>query len=537
MMFKKNKLQAKKKNNTKFISVVGFLSILCVFGLSFVILNKVSQADMNVYKTFLWDASNIEMFTTLSPEEEKKIELAKILKEKQEAEKLNEEQKTNVLIVWRGWYWNDAPELTDSIILASIHKWKNHITMLSIPRDLFVHYGDENSQWTKIKGKINGLYVHYLANLQDEGEAMEKLKEKITEITGERIDYYVNLDFDWFIKLVDSVWWVQIDVPETLVDNQYPDNNNGYDPFILRKWNWLLEWKVALKYVRSRKNTGWDFWRSHRQQQVITALKDKILWNGSLSSPTKIKSLYNIFKTYVTTDVSLITATSLLTQIKLQDNTKVYSSWLNTSCNYEWICEKWWYLYYPQRAFFWWTSVLLWESADHINLDSYDEIKEYADIVFNSPQLFDETYKISIFSKLEDKEEAQLLKDELKKIWFTINVEERIWNVPEPSIEDGETEISLENKDEEQELNLEEYNLQQNNKESWTVNPIPADTISSESSNLYTKVITNWVDIDSETRKILIEYLDIEESDIIENIGWPKYARDPNTQIEIIYTQ
>ncbi len=527
-MFQKKRLKARKKSNTPFISIVGFFAVLAIFILAFVAINKVNSTNLNIYKTFLGPTGNVKNFLTLTPEEEQKIQAAKVLKEKQEAKKLDNSQKTNVLIIWRWWYGNDAPELTDSIILASIHKKKNHITMLSIPRDLYVNYGDENSSGAKFKGKINGLYVHYLAKYQDEDAAVEKLKEKITEITNEKIDYYVNIDFNWFIKLVDSIGWVQIDVPKTLVDHQYPNNSHWYQSFILRKWNWLLDWKVALKYVRSRKNTGWDFGRSHRQQQVITALKDKILSNWSISSPTRIKSLYNIFDKYVWTDISLISATKLFTQIKLQENTKVYSSGLNTSCTYEGVCEKWWYMYYPQRSYFGWTSVLLWESADYKNLDDFTEIQRYSNVVFNSPKLFDETYKISIFSRAEDKEDAQILREWLKKIWFTINVSERIWNIPEPT--DEKLVATSEKK-----LNLQEYNELNINQSTQSLQT--NSWISIESNNTRTKVITNWVPLDSITRSYLQEYLDIWENDIVENIGWPKYARDQSTQIEIIYTQ
>ena len=528
-MFQKKKLNAIKKNKTPFISVVGFLSILFIFILAFFAINKVNSTNIEALKIFLWNHNtSVIQQKGLDPEEEKRILTAKLLKEKEEEKILNESQKTNILIVGRWGYGNDSPELTDSIILASIQKEKNHITMLSIPRDLYVNYGDTNSQWVVIKGKINGLYVHYLAKYQDEEKAINKLQEKITEITNEKIDHYVNLDFNGFVKLIDSIWGVQIDVPETLVDHQYPDNNHWYQSFILRKWSWLLEWKVALKYVRSRKNTGWDFWRSHRQQQVITSLKDKILSNWSLSSPSRIKSLYEIFNRYVNTDISIINATKLFTEIKLQENTKVYSSGLNTSCTYEWVCEKWWYMYYPQRAYFGWISVVLWESADYKNLDDFTEIQRYSDIVFNSPKLFDETYKIGIFSKLEHKEDAQILKEWLKKIGFTINIAEIIWNIPEPL----EEKIPIEN---EKKLNLQEYNdLNLNNRPiSWT----GSTGISQEWANTSTKVIVNGVPLDSITIERLKEFLDISDVDITENIGWPKYARDQNTQIEIIYTQ
>ncbi len=528
-MFKKKKLKAIKKSNSKFIKTIGFFAIIWISVLALIVINRVSDADFNVYKSFLNPASEVKNFLTLSPEEKQKLALEKKLKEKQEAKQEDNSQKTNILIIGRWGYGNDAPELTDSIILASIHKKKNHITMLSIPRDLYVNYWDYNKAWKKISGKINGLYVHYLSKLQDEEDAVKKLEEKITQITNEKIDYYVNIDFNGFIKLVDAIGWVQIDVPKTLVDHKYPDNKHGYQSFILRKWSWLLDWKVALKYTRSRKNTGWDFGRSERQQQIISALKDKILSGDTLSSPSNIKEFYNIYNKYLSTDLGIWNAVKLFTQIKLQENTKVYSSWLNTSCTYEKKCEKWWYLYYPQRSYFGWMSVLLWESATHKILDTFTKIQEYSDVVFNSPKIFDEKYKISIFSKLEDKKQAQEFRDNFKKTWLEINAAERIWNIPESWVWNT-TSTKPKKK-----LNLEEYNSQ--NDSSWSMIPSVNSWIWIEANNNSTKIIINWVSKESETLSYLQELLQVTDDNIIENIDWPKYARDPSTQIEIIYTQ
>jgi polyisoprenyl-teichoic acid--peptidoglycan teichoic acid transferase len=55
---------------------------------------------------------------------------------------------------------------------------------------------------------------------------MEALEDKVEEITNEEIDYFVNLDFKGFINLVDSVGGVDINVPETFIDYEYPD---GYE--------------------------------------------------------------------------------------------------------------------------------------------------------------------------------------------------------------------------------------------------------------------------------------------------------------------
>jgi anionic cell wall polymer biosynthesis LytR-Cps2A-Psr (LCP) family protein len=61
--------------------------------------------------------------------------------------------------------------------------------MLSIPRDLYVQYGDNQ------KGKINRLYEDSFEKTSSLVLAMEDLEEKVEEITNQEIDYFVNLDF------------------------------------------------------------------------------------------------------------------------------------------------------------------------------------------------------------------------------------------------------------------------------------------------------------------------------------------------------
>ena len=54
---------------------------------------------------------------------------------------------------------------------------------------------------------------------------MREFQDKIREITGEQIDHYMNIDFDGFVKFVDLLGGIEIDVPEDLVDHEYPDAN------------------------------------------------------------------------------------------------------------------------------------------------------------------------------------------------------------------------------------------------------------------------------------------------------------------------
>jgi len=547
-MFKKTKLKKQKKTK-KIINYINYLWFFIIFLLSIFILNKISNWGFNIYKNI----TKIEEKEVIQIEkEDKEIQKIKDLEKEDREKELKakkeiSKKKENILIIGRGGYGNDAPELTDSLILLSYYKEKQQISMLSIPRDLYVEYWDEDKNGEKIEWKINWLYVHYLEKFQDTDKAVKKIEEKIEEITWEEIDYYINIDFNWFIKLINSIDWITVNVKKNLYDDQYPDNNHWFQIFSLSKGIQKLYGQSALKYARSRKNTGWDFWRSERQQQILKALKDKILSNEYLTSPSKIKELYNIFDKYITTDIWLLDFTKLVSSIKLQDNILFYSSTLNTTCIRSDECDKGWFLYYPLRSYFWWQSVLLAEWTDHFNLSNYEKIIKYSEIVFNSPNLFKEKFKISIFSKKDSFEKAEELKYELKKYWLEINVLEKIWIIPDKQIEIEEIQNTWENDSKKKNLiTLEEYNRHKNNKNFDIEKYIYqkqnkqklinyANWIEKEANNTKTKIIINWVDINSNTIKFLKKYLNLDNNDILVNIDWPKYARDKNTDIEILY--
>ena len=536
-MFKKKKLK-KHKEDKKILNYISYFGFIVIFLLLVFI---------------IWKNYNFDIYSSIlnTPKEQLSLEqkaiLEKIKKEKEEKIKREKEEKikkeldskkVNILIIWRWWYWNDAPELTDSLILLSYYKEKQHISMLSIPRDLYVDYWDENKKWELVKWKINWLYVHYLQKFQDREKAIKKLEEKIEEITGEKIDNYINIDFNWFVKLINSIDWITVNVKRNIYDEKYPDINHWFQIFSLSKWIKKIYWQTALKYARSRHNSGWDFGRSERQQQILKAIKEKVLSSEYLTSPSKIKDLYNIFDKYITTDIWIIDFTSLATSIKLQESLLFYSSTLNATCIKKDECDRGWFLFYPQRRYFWWQSVLLWWDSNYKDLWNYDELQRYSDIVFNSPSLFKENFKISIFSKIEDKEEAINLRQELKKYWLKINVLEKIWIIPEKQNTLNEVNKNIINKKTKNNITLEEYNKFKNkniNLENINNNIKTSGKIAEESDNKNTKIIINWVDINSNTIKFLKKYLNLENKDIIVNIDWPKYARDKNTNIEILY--
>ena len=423
MTFKKKKIIITKQKKTPvffsylfwiiwigMIFFLGLSTLAYVSDIDFKWLQKIGALDEN------GDISEDKQTEDKKAEEKREKELI------EEKEKL-EEGKINILVVGRWGGNHDAPNLTDTIILASLNTETEIVSMLSIPRDLYIEYSLGN-EW-----KLNWLYEESYSESESLNLAMKDLEIKVEEITWEKIDYYVNLDFKWFIELIDTVGWIEVEVPENFVDYEYPDNNDGYTTFILRKWTWTLDGDVALKYARSRHSTS-DFDRSLRQQTIIGALKEKMVSLDYLTSPTKLSALYSNFQKNIKTDIPLTKMISLALTAKGIENDNILSSNMNDSCFFwEEKCEKWGFLYYPRKDLFWWVSVLLPEWAINSNLWEYTILQEYSDIVFNKNSIFTDQIPINIFNWTSTLWIASELAYDLTRFGFNIPDNNSVWNV------------------------------------------------------------------------------------------------------------
>lgn len=340
--------------------------------------------------------------------------------------KRDENWKTNFLITWRWGVLNDAPDLTDSIIVASLDYEDKYLSLLSIPRDLYVNYP---TSWS---WKLNEAYFQALKKTNhDKEKSLKYLQSVVSEITWMDIQYYIDLDFDAFIKAIDTIGWIEIEVPEKIVDTTYPWPNYSYITFSINKWLQTLDWETALKYARSRHSTS-DFDRSLRQQLIIKWIQSKVLSLWILANPIKIKSLFNILKENINTDLPLSNIVSLALYFKDIDRDNIFTSNLNDGCFYwEDFCGKWWYLYVPVRTLFDWMSVLLIDGSTKYVPDNYKVIQDYLKTVFDFPQVYSENLLINIFNATETPGLAWGLKDKLNKMWYFLPFYSWVGNIEE----------------------------------------------------------------------------------------------------------
>ena len=149
---------------------------------------------------------------------------------------------------------------TDTMILLTLDPQTHSAGMMSIPRDLYVPLPDRGMD------RINTAHVY---------GGPDYAKRAVEYNFGIPIQHYARVDFTSLTSLVDLVGGVEIYNDDDINDQSYPDNNFGYDPFVLSKGWHTLDGRTALKYARTRHGSS-DFSRIKRQQQIILALRDKL---------------------------------------------------------------------------------------------------------------------------------------------------------------------------------------------------------------------------------------------------------------------
>jgi LCP family protein required for cell wall assembly len=197
-----------------------------------------------------------------------------------------------------------GPHLTDTIIVLSIDPEQGDAGMLSIPRDLWVPipgYGEN---------RVNMAFV--LGELRDYPGGGPALAKKTTEeLLGYPIHHYAMVNFDGFKQVIDLVGCVDVYVAEDIDDPDFPDNNYGYDPLFIPAGHHCMDGELALKYARTRRQ-GADYARARRQQQVLLALKDKLLEQNVLTGLLpKLPQLASGLGDAVQTDLPLDKAITL----------------------------------------------------------------------------------------------------------------------------------------------------------------------------------------------------------------------------------
>ena len=176
----------------------------------------------------------------------------------------------------------------DTIMVAAYDTEAQTVGIVSVPRDTLLE-----------GGKINSVYH----------KGPEALAETVTDLLGVPIDYYVTVDVEGFVALVDELGGIDFDVPVRMsYDDPTQDLHIHYEAGMQH-----LDGEDVLKVARCRNNSDGpgaypdniymaypdgDIGRTRTQQQLISAILKK-----ALSNPQKLNAYVELFLEYVDTDL------------------------------------------------------------------------------------------------------------------------------------------------------------------------------------------------------------------------------------------
>lgn len=235
--------------------------------------------------------------------------------------------RTNVLLLGMGGKNHPGGTLSDTIIIISIDYQKKKIGLISLPRDF----------WAPIPGfghaKINEAYAKGEENKKTTGGGGQLASKTVENVLGIPIHYYIQLDFEGFKKMIDTIGGVDIYVEKDIYDPYYPaENMINYSPFKLSAGLHHMDGALALKYARSRKTTS-DFDRSRRQAQVMAAIKEKFLTLNILANPKKVTEIINILGDHIRTNMPIDEMYALWNVGKTIDTTSIINKVFDTAAN------------------------------------------------------------------------------------------------------------------------------------------------------------------------------------------------------------
>ena len=229
------------------------------------------------------------------------------------------EGRTNILFLGYGGKGNPGGTLADTDLLFSYHYSDKKAALISYPRDLYVPIGKTGSS-----NKLNYAYASGEEDVKKTGGGGVVASETISNISDVPVHYYVSMDFVGFVKLVDTLGGVTVNVEKAINDPLYPDDQvvggtytktNGYKPFKLAAGVQKLDGITALKFARSRETTS-DFDRARRQQVLLEAIKDKAVSLGVLSNPKKIVDIINVLGDHIRTNLGAAEMEALIGVVK-----------------------------------------------------------------------------------------------------------------------------------------------------------------------------------------------------------------------------
>jgi LCP family protein required for cell wall assembly len=244
----------------------------------------------------------------------------------------------HILLLGLDWTTNLGGQNTDVIMVAVINKDTKQVSMLSIPRDLWVYI--PNYGWSRIN------IAHKIGHRTGYPGGGPGLLTDVLRINLgiPAIDHWVRVDFDGFARVVDALGGVEMTVACPVNLRYKPPTSETQEEKILEPGVHHMDGATALRYVRTRRGTS-DFDRARRQQQFL-----KAVWS-QFKSPDillKIPGLWSALSESYQTDLNLGDVLSLApVALDLQPQ-NIRSRYIGANQTITWTNAEGWQVLLPQ---------------------------------------------------------------------------------------------------------------------------------------------------------------------------------------------
>ena len=223
---------------------------------------------------------------------------------------LSSQNRINILLLGSDTDGKNGAPLAQSDIIVTIDQQTHYVGMLSIPRDLQVSIPGGGEGKMDFAFSYGWQDQHSNDTTADAEAGAGLVEDTILQNFGIHIDRYAWVGLTGFVKVIDTAGGVDVDVTHPMVDDDYPDDvsNPGgsvydYQRLYIAPGPQHLNGTQALNYVRTRhSDLIGDFGRSARQQQVLSALKTRLVSPDTISQTSQ---LLNDLNGYLLTDMQL----------------------------------------------------------------------------------------------------------------------------------------------------------------------------------------------------------------------------------------
>lgn len=188
---------------------------------------------------------------------------------------------------------------SDTTILARVDPGNATVTLLSIPRDTAINYGDYGTV------KFNAAYAY---------DGTSGTINAASALCGVKISHYAEVHFEDLVDLIDYMGGVEVDVPMDIDDADAGGK--------LKAGKQTLNGQQAMIFARSRSYASGDFQRTTNQRLLIEAMVNKLMSMSATDMPGVIEKMAKC----ITTDYDVSSLIALAGKFKDADNMTVYSA-------------------------------------------------------------------------------------------------------------------------------------------------------------------------------------------------------------------